>query len=133
MGRLDMSVLQEERLMTPVQKAETQTPYFPFFLLIAESESHYLLPIPTEYFIDQDPQIILQGVVEGWKEEKLCPKKIRCRDERTFALLKDFCDKTGIKIIKYDGYMSSLQNAEENLLDMQSSDIDPNYLKSLYN
>ena len=70
MGRLDMSVLQEERLMTPVQKEETKTPYFPFFLLIAESESHYLLPIPTEYFIDQDPQIILQGVVEGWKEEK---------------------------------------------------------------
>ena len=55
MGRLDMSVLQEERLMTPVQKEKTQTPYFPFFLLIAESESHYLLPIPTEYFIDQDP------------------------------------------------------------------------------
>lgn len=36
MGRLDMSVLQEERLMTPVQKEKTQTPYFPFFLLIAE-------------------------------------------------------------------------------------------------
>lgn len=61
MGRLDMSVLQEERLMTPVQKEKTQTPYFPFFLLIAESESHYLLPIPTEYFIDQDPQIMLKG------------------------------------------------------------------------
>lgn len=44
---------------------------------------------------------------------KARPKEIRCRDERTYALLKDFCEKTGIRIGIYKGELPALDEAEE--------------------
>ena len=44
-------------------------------------------------------------------------KEIRCRDERTYALLKDFCEKTDVKIRIYEHKMAALDDAEMALLD----------------
>lgn len=45
------------------------------------------------------------------------PKELRCRDERTYALLKDICEKTEVKVRIYEKEMPMLDEAEEALLE----------------
>ena len=52
-----------------------------------------------------------------WKSIKVYPKEIRCRDERTYALLKDFCEKTDVKVSIYKRRMRALDEAEAALID----------------
>ena len=84
-------------------------------LLMVENKTGYILPVPMVEHPLKDPQSILQSFANTCREQGLCPKEIRCKDERTYALLKDFCGKTGITAGIYSGRMKALQEAEDSL------------------
>ncbi len=105
------------RMLEPVQNDPEETPYYPLLLLIVESKSCYMLPVPMVNHADEKPQEMLQAFANAWKMQKVYPKEIRCRDERTYALLKDLCEKTGVKIGIYKREMAALDDAENALLE----------------
>lgn len=105
------------RLTEPVQDHPEETPYYPLLLLAVESQSYYMLPIPVVRDSEQNPDAMLAAFAESWKKQKVYPKEIRCRDERTYALLKDFCEKTNVKISIYEGEMDALDDVEYQLYD----------------
>ena len=107
-------------MMEPVQNHPEETPYYPLLLLVVENKSYYVLPIPMVMYAEKNPQEMLQAFAEGWKNQKVYPKEIRCRDERTYALLKDFCEKTNVKISVYHGEMAALDDVEYELSDQMS-------------
>ena len=111
------------RMMKPVQNNPDETPYYPLLLLVVESESYYLLPIPVVMHAEKNPQEVLQAFAESWKKQKIYPKEIRCRDERTYALLKDFCEKTNVKISIYHDELAALDDVEYHLFS-EMSDLD---------
>ena len=103
-------------MMEPVQNKPEETPYFPMLLLIVESRDGYILHIPMIDHSEKNPDALLHEFANSWKTQKAGPKEIRCRDERTYALLKDFCEKTGVKISIYRKAMHALDEAEAALL-----------------
>ncbi len=103
-------------LTEPVQNEPEETPYYPMLLMVVESRSGYVLPVPMIGRLEKNTQKMLQAFADAWRTEKTYPKEIRCRDKRTFALLKDFCEKTDVKISIYDRDMPALDEAEEAIL-----------------
>ena len=104
-------------MMSYVQEDPEETPYYPLLLLVVESREGYMLPVPMIERADKNPQGLLTVFAEGWKKYGSGPKEMRCRDERTFALLKDICEKSGIRIKLYEGAMHALEDAEDALLE----------------
>ena len=100
------------RMTEPVQNHSYETPYYPLLLLVVESKSYYLLPIPMVMHAEKNPQDMLQAFADSWKNQNMYPKEIRCRDERTYAVLKDFCEKTNVKISIYEDEMPALDDVE---------------------
>ena len=113
------------QLPEAVQEDPEEAPFFPKLLMVVESKSHYLLPEPMMDCGDMDSQAILQAFADAWKEEKTCPKEIRCRDERTYALLKDFCEKAGVKIGVHKGELPALDDAQDALWNRMSKENGP--------
>lgn len=109
------------RMIEPVQDDPEETPYYPLLLFVVENKSGYLLPTPFMGHMDQNSQDMLQAFADAWKTQGCYPKEIRCRDERTFALLKDFCEKTDVKISIYKNEMPALDDAENGLLSQFSN------------
>ncbi|MBR1477766.1 MAG: hypothetical protein IJ608_07380 [Lachnospiraceae bacterium] len=105
------------RMMEPVQDDPEEAPYYPLLLLVVESKSGYMLPVPMVSGPEIDQQELLQEYVKGWKMQGCYPKELRCRDERTYALLKDICEKTEVKVRIYEKEMPMLDEAEEALLE----------------
>ena len=103
------------RMPEAAQDDPEEAPYYPLLLLIVEKKSHFLLPMPIMKHADTNPRTMLQQFADAWKAHKSYPKEIRCRDERTYALLKDFCEKTGAKISIYEGTMPALDEVEDSL------------------
>ena len=108
------------RMTEPVQNHPDETPYYPLLLLVVESKSYYLLPIPMVMHAEKNPQDMLQAFADSWKKQNMYPKEIRCRDERTYALLKDFCEKTNVKVRIYEDEMPALDDVEYHLLSEMS-------------
>lgn len=109
----------------PVQDDPEEAPYVPTFLMVVENKSHYLLPGAMMHYGEIDFQETLQEFADAWKQEKACPREIRCRDERTYALLKDFCEKAGVKIGVYEGEMPALDDAQDALWNRMSQEDGP--------
>ena len=111
------------RMLEAVQNDPEETPYYPLMLLVAESESGYLLHVPMIMDMEKNPQEFFNGFTEAWEMQKVYPKEFRCRDERTYAWLKDLIEKTGTKISIYRKSMPALDEAEAALASqMQGSD-----------
>lgn len=66
-------------------------------------QTGYLLPVTITKNAEKDHDLMLQSFAGAWKSIKVYPKEIRCRDERTYALLKDFSEKTNVKVSIYNG------------------------------
>ncbi len=109
----------------PVQDDPEEAPYVPTFLMVVENKSHYLLPGAMMHYGEIDFQATFQEFADAWKGEKACPKEIRCRDERTYALLKDFCEKAGVKIGVYEGELPALDDAQDALWKRMSQENGP--------
>lgn len=109
------------RMMEPVQNHPEETPYYPLVLLVVENKSYFAHPIPMDMHAENHPEEMLDAFADSWKNQKLYPKEIRCRDERTYALLKDFCEKTNVKISVFHGEMAALDDVEYELFDHMSA------------
>lgn len=117
-------VWEAELVMLPeaVQDDLEEAPYYPRLLMLVESKSHYMLPEPLMECGETNPRAMLQAFADAWKSEKTCPKEIQCRDERTYALLKDFCEKAGVKIGVHKGALPALDDAQDSLWNRMSED-----------
>ncbi len=103
------------RVLDPVQDSPDEVPYYPTMLMVVDNKAHYVLPIPLITHVEEEPQELLQYYAHAWKSLGSCPKEVRCRDERTYALLKDFSEKTGVKISIYNKPMVALDSAEHDM------------------
>ena len=112
-------VWESELIRVPIaaQEDPEEAPYYPSMLIVVESESGFMLPQPPVIGADYDPQVMLQEFANALKTMECRPKEIRCRDERTFALIGDFCRKAGIKCSVYEGEMAALDECEDAMLD----------------
>ena len=86
------------RLLEPLKTSEEGTPYYPLLLFVVERESYYLMPVPMVGDTGDELEELLEKFLECCKENKICPKEILARDERTFAFFSDFSKKVGVKV-----------------------------------
>ena len=104
------------RMLKPVQEDPDDAPYYPLLPLIVNHKTEYLLPVSMVMNAETNTEEFLQEYAEAWKRQKSYPKEIRCRDERTYAMLKDISEKTGVKICIYPGEMEALDEVEDELM-----------------
>ena len=109
-------------MLDAVQNSPDEVPYYPMLLLAVENKSNYLLPVSFMDRWNGDPedefvQKLLSAFSESLVQNGSCPGEIRCRDERTYSILSDFCDKAGIKISIYEKRMACLDSAEDFLVE----------------
>ncbi len=107
------------RFPRPVRNDEDEVPFFPVFLLAVNSATGYLLPLPSVRDYEDNPEELVDAFIEGLLKQKVCPKEIRARDERTYAFAEDLCGKLGIAL-SIDEDLEMLDEVEEVLLDRVS-------------
>ena len=103
--------------LDPLQDSTDGRPYYPMLLLLTENSTYHLLAIPFKLKEKNDPQKILMKFANTWKSEGYYPKEIICSDERTYALLKDFCEKTNVRVSICKEDMFALANFKKTILD----------------
>lgn len=107
-------------MMKPVQINSEEAPYFPLLALMVDSKSYSIYPVTLVKDLVKEASKILTRFVTVCQDISHCPKLIRCRDERTYAFFKDICEKSGIKICKYEDELPALDFAENELLKQMS-------------
>jgi hypothetical protein len=105
--RLDVPVLEETD--------EGTVPVFPIQLFMVERDSGFVMPVSTEGAPDDNFQIILENWLSMLLDEKVCPKSVSVKDERTRLLLQSACDKLHIPVQRKDS-LPELEEFEENFL-----------------
>lgn len=100
------------RYPKPFQDGPDDVPVFPAILLCVDSKSGYILPVSPVTDYEEGPDKMLDVFMEGLLMQQIHPKKIGARDERTYAFLKNFCNKLGINL-KIDDELEALDEAEE--------------------
>ena len=118
-------------MMDPAQNSPEEVPFYPMFLMVVDSKSGYLLPLPFFNYQQMDAKEFFQNYANAWKNLGSCPKEIRCRDERTQALLKDFCEKTKVRVSVYKKPMPMLDEAEEAFLERTAGGKDDNVIDNI--
>ncbi len=82
----------------PVQDEVDEVPFFPSILLAAEASTGYILPVPPVEHYERNPEEMLKLLMEALNTQKICPLEFKVQDERTYALVKDFCGRLGIAV-----------------------------------
>lgn len=104
------------RFPQPVRNEDDEIPFFPVLLLAVNSATGYLLPLPSVRDYEDNPEALVDAFIEGLLKQKICPREIRARDERTYAFAADLCGKLGIAL-SIDEDLEMLDEVEEVLLD----------------
>ena len=106
---------------TPVVSQDSeQAPFFPLVMLRLDMEGFLLEPLIAEYGTEEMVTLMAGHLVQY----EFCPREIRCGDERCYYLLKDLCEKTGIRLVK-DVPTELLYDAERDFLEfMRESEED---------
>lgn len=105
------------RLLEPLKTSEEGAPYYPLLLFVVERESYYVMPIAMVGDDDNEFSELLEKFLECCRDQKICPKEISVRDERTFALLSDFCKKAQVKISISEDDMLALDDVQAAFID----------------
>ncbi len=116
------------RLPTAVQEEnhEEQAPCYPLVLICVDLRTEMVQqPIVSE---DEDAAEMMKSFAEQLLELDSIPKTVCCGDDRSFALLKDLCTKTGIQIERTD-QLQALDEVMQNLLENmgESEEGEPDY------
>lgn len=92
------------RFTKPVGLPPEEIPYYPLYLFVVNRGNHMIMP--TDLFKDDDGTLKggLASLPKAIIERRQCPKEIYVREERTIALLSDFCKKAGIQLHITDPY-----------------------------
>lgn len=112
-GVLECEVI---RMMVPIQEQEDEAPYYPMILLAADRDSGQVLPPKTVLSFEEHPEDLLAAFEEMLLAWQTRPRRIEANDPRTFALLRDLCEKTGIPLHLALGELSALEDAKDSLL-----------------
>lgn len=104
------------RLREPIQNDPDEVPFFPLFCLIVDVDDAAPLPAPLSKDCGEDMEAFLNGLAQEWIDNGICPSEIFCRDDRTYAFLKDFCSKTGIRLEYTSEELPELDEAEDSFL-----------------
>ena len=92
-----------------------KVPCFPLMLLAVESEGAYILPVSPALISEDAEGKLLGNLGSAMVRENVFPRALIPRDERTAALLQDFCNKTEIDL--YDVQETpALDEAEHHLM-----------------
>lgn len=115
------------RLMEPIQENEDEAPYYAVVLVAVDEKTEMILPPTPATFFEEHPEKLLDTFAEMLLENEIRPNKIKAGDERTFALLENFCKTTDIKLVRAkEDDLAPLRNAKDSLLyGMLSEDEDP--------
>ena len=111
------------RLPTAVQEEghEEEAPYYPLALVYVELGAELLQqPIMTD---GEDSAEMMNDFAARMLDRDSLPQILYCRDDRCFALLKDLCDKAGIRIERTDK-MEALDGVLQELLEHMAGDED---------
>ncbi len=84
----------------PVDMGDGEVPVFPEIFLFFDTKEQLICPV-AEMITGEDeyPQLIA-ALAHYMRETAIVPCEIRVKTAETFAILEDFCNKTGIKLIK---------------------------------
>ncbi len=82
----------------PVRNHPEETPYFPMVFMAVNSDKDYILPVDPVGSYRQNPEELLNNFIDALLREKLCPKKMKVRDERTRDFVEIFCSKLKIPV-----------------------------------
>lgn len=86
------------RYPQPVQDEPGAIPIFPVVLLAVESFTNHLLPIEPVFDYEDNPEKLLNLLIDAFISEHICPSRIKVQDERTYAFIKAFCDRLKIAV-----------------------------------
>lgn len=103
-------------MMSPIQEDETgkKAPYYPLALMAVDLETGRVIqPVITD---GEDPSAMVHQFAERIQESESVPETLQCGDDRSFAMLRDLCEKTGICIEKTDK-PERLEDAFRSLMD----------------
>ena len=117
--------------LDPVQDSPEEAPYYPFMLMIVNREDYFVLPMSLIDHVEEKPQELLQEYANAWRNNHIYPREIRCRDERTFALLKDFSEKTGTGISIYDGEFAAFDELQRAFMAFPNEDFKEETLEEM--
>ena len=84
--------------------------------IAVDVESDQLLRYPEVRGACSDTQKELEALAELCRAKGIRPAEVRCRDERTYALVKDFYEKIGARVYISDE-MELLDDIEESMFD----------------
>lgn len=119
------------RFPQPVQDSPEEAPYFPVLLLAVDSGAEYMLPVELSAHYDEEPEELLELFAQALLNENACPAALRAQDERTFALLQEFCSKAGIRL-RQGGDLPALEDAKSSLMEhfgaVDGLDEEPDFL-----
>jgi len=87
-----------------------------------DNKTHYnVCAVPVDEEASESYKLV-SSLVMRYRDNGAFPRKIACRDERTYALLEDLCLKTGTEIYVSDNPLHALDEFEDYLLDRMGVD-----------
>ncbi|MBO4320937.1 MAG: hypothetical protein J5857_10780, partial [Treponema sp.] len=96
-----------------VRDSDNSVPYFPGVLFMIDKNS----PMGDGITFKADPETQGQKAIlefdSYWLNHGYIPEGIVCVSEKTYAFLKDYCEKTGIEVSLDPGMMENLYDIEE--------------------
>lgn len=82
----------------PVQNNPEEAPFFPILFMAVNADRDYILPVEPVRNYRENPEELLNYFIDSLLREKLCPKKMHVRDERTYDFAEIFCSKLKIPL-----------------------------------
>ena len=109
------------RIPEPVQEEghEEEAPYYPLGLISVDPKTEMVKPPILAN--GEDTAKLMNDFAVQLLNTDVPPKTISCGDDRCFALLKDFCEKTGIQIERSDE-LEALDEVLQSLLENMAED-----------
>ncbi len=86
------------RFPEPLQEDPECAPYFPVILMLVSSGMDEILPPQISQKYDEEPEDLLEKFAQLLLDRQFRPSLLSVRDERTKALLEEFCTRAGIRI-----------------------------------
>lgn len=84
----------------PVKDEADEIPYLPGLLLCVDEATEFVFPVVSPSCFVDHPEPLLLSLADAFTSQGVRPSAIWVADDRTAALLKDFCKRCGIPLQK---------------------------------
>jgi Tfp pilus assembly protein FimV len=99
----------------PIQNNPQETPFFPYLLVMVNSETYFLLATAPVMDYANHPEEIVDHLLENFVKQKWRPEEFLVRDDRTYELLEELAEKLNIPIA-IDDDLPALDDVEDDML-----------------